>query len=404
VSILKLRYLFTGYLVLSVQGAAREKFINLAIRQGIPLWDIRHGAEQTQLCVDVDSFFDLRHLAKKSGSRLRIVRKAGLPFWQSRLLRRRGLVLGLVFFVLALYTLSSFILFVQVEGHEMLDERHILRLAEEAGVRPGVPKTGVDRDRVANQLLLSEPKLAWVGLRLQGTRLVIEVVETVEDPAVEKPGNVVAAKDGLVYDILAVTGEARVSPGDTVTRGQVLIEGILRSRLPYPAPGDEEIAKELIVRARGEVWARVWYEGYGEAGLEEVELKRTGRYIRFWTLVVDGQPVLRAGRSVVPYRDYERETAKKAVLERILRFPVELITESAYETQRHVYRRTPEQARELAAERARILAELQLPAGAAVESVSVEEAKPEQPGIFMVRYVLETKENIAREEEFPGGD
>ena len=103
-SIPKIRYAITGYLEISVEGRATEKFINLAMHQGIPLWNIRHGAEYAVLNTDVDSFFDLRHLAKRSGCRLRIRRKAGLAFLVSRLNRRRGLVAGLLIFVATLYT------------------------------------------------------------------------------------------------------------------------------------------------------------------------------------------------------------------------------------------------------------------------------------------------------------
>jgi similar to stage IV sporulation protein len=405
VSILKLRYVFTGYLVLSVEGMSREKLINLAIRQGIGLWDIEHGVERTVLSTDVDSFFDLRHLAKKTGCRLRIVRKAGLPFLQSRLSRRRGLVLGLAFFVLTLYTLSSFVLFVRVEGNERLDEGYILQLAANAGARPGVAKSSLDKDGVANRLILSEPQLAWVGIHVRGTRLIIEVVENIEEPEMDKPGHVVAMKDGLVYDILVITGEPTVQPGDTVTRGQVLIEGKLRSQIAVPQGEDPaEGVREVAVRARGEVWARVWYEGYGEAALQEVERTRTGKSVLVWTLMVDGQPVLRVGRSHVPYPEYEQETANKPLLERILRFPVEIITETSYEVERHTLKLTPEQAWELAAERARILAEFQLPVGVMVESTSVEDVELNRDGFVGVRYVLETKENIAKEEEIPGGD
>jgi similar to stage IV sporulation protein len=390
--------------VLAVEGVSREKFINLAIRQGIGLWDIRHGEERTLLCVDVDSFFDLRHLAKRTGCRLRIVRKIGLPFLQNRFCRRRGLVVGLAFFVLTLYTLSSFVLFVGVEGNERLDEEHLLRLAAVAGARPGVYKAGLDKDAVANQLILSEPELAWVGIQIRGTRMIIQVVENIEDPVMDAPGHIVAAKDGLVYDVVVITGEPVVKPGDTVRRGQILIEGVLRSRTTQPGEEGTPGSRQTAVRARGEVWARVWYEGYGEAALNEVDRIRTGRYIRSWTLLVDGQPVLRAGRSRIPYADYEQEKANKPVLERILRFPVEIITDTAFELEHIRKDLTTEQAWELATKRARILAEFQLPAGIKVESESIEEAKPGRDGFVGVRYVLETRENIAQEEEMPGGD
>lgn len=404
-SILKLRYAITGYLEISVEGRATEKFINLAIRQGIPLWNIRYGAERAVMNVEVDSFFDLRHLSRKTGCRLQITRKIGLPFLLSRLRRRRGLVAGILFFILALYTLSSFVLFISVEGNERLDTQYIRSLAAEAGVRPGMPKSRLDKDDVARRLVLTEPELAWVGIHVRGTRMVIEVVEKIRPPVdIDMPGHVVAVKDGLVYDVLVITGEPRVKPGDTVLRGQVLIEGVLRPQTPITVEEDAGPPAEVPVRARGEVWARVWYEGYGEAALVETERIRTGRHVSVWTLVVDGQPVLRVGRQKIPYAVYEQGSVKTRVLERILRFPVEIITESAYEVEEQRHEISLEQAQDLAAERARLLAEMQLPVGVVVDNITIKDVYAGDEGVVGIRYVLETRENIAKEKHHPGGD
>ena len=400
-SIPKIRYAITGYLEISVEGRTTEKFINLAMHQGIPLWNIHHGPEYAVLNVDVDSFFDLRHLAKKSGCRLRIRRKAGLSFLLSRLTRRRGLAVGLIIFVATLYTLSSFVLFVGVEGNERLRSEHIRRLAADAGARPGMPKWRLDKDEVAHQMILAEPELAWVGVHLRGTRMVIEVKEKIKEPVdMERPGHLVAAKDGLIYEVLVISGVARVASGDTVTRGQVLIEGALR---PQALGESTVIPQDAVVRARGEVWARVWYEGYGEAALVETERVPTGRFATVWTLLVDEQPILRVGRQQIPYLDYESSAVRSAIFRGILPLPVELVTESSYEIERRKQRLTPEQAHGLAAERARFLAEIQLPEGVAVESVAVTNQDSGREGIVVVRHVLETKENIAEEEDL-GGD
>lgn len=403
--ILKLRYFITGFLILSLEGMATEKFINLAIHQGIPLWDIRRSAGRAVLKTDVDSFFDLRHLAKKTGCRLHIIRKVGLPFLWNRLLRRRGLALGLCFFIVTLYTLSSFVLFISVEGNQRLEAAYIRQLAAQAGARPGVKRSRLDQDQVAAQLIALEPNIVWVGMHLRGTRLVIEVVESIAAPVdMDNPADLVAAKDGLVMDVLLITGEARVKSGDTVARGQLLIEGVLLPQLPFTAAGEDPGPAPVAVRARGEVRARVWYEGYGEAALVENERTRTGQRFRAWIVVVDGQSVLRVGRSSSIYVDSDTEAVTMGIFERILRIPVELITETTHEVL-HVERKlTVEQALDVAAQRARTLAQLQLPVGLTVVAVSVEEVELEREGFVGVRYVLETVENIAVEKEVAGGD
>lgn len=398
-SILKLWYAFTGYLVVSVRGVSTEKFINLAIRQGIPLWDIVQGTGEAVLKVDMDSFFELRHLAKKTGCRLHIQQKVGFPFFYSKLRRRRGMVVGLSIFILTLYILSSFILFISVEGADTLGEQRIRELASELGVRRGMLKTQLDKERLVNEMIILEQDIAWLSLEIKGTRLLIEVVEKINPPdEMNMPADIVAAKDGLIQDVLVIMGEPRVKPGDTVTRGQLLIEGVLVPRTTPAGPDEElEALPAVPVHARGEVWARVWYEGYGEAALQETIRTRSGRSHKNWSLVIDGQEILRLGRSLIPYRNYELETIKRSLPKRIIRVPVEIITEYAHELQLEQRKLTAEQASELAAERAMTLTNLQLPIGASVDTSYVVEVDTGKPGLVGVRYIVETIENIARE-------
>ncbi|MCR3922677.1 MAG: sporulation protein YqfD [Firmicutes bacterium] len=401
----KLRYFLTGYLLIAMRGRNVEKLINLAIRHRIPLWDIRRGADCAFLKVDIDSFFELRHLARQTGCRLRIMRKAGLPFIYSRIAKRRGLVIGFCFFMIALYALSSFILFVEVEGNENLEADYILELAEEAGIRPGLFKEHLDKEDATNQMLIAEPRLEWVGVHVRGTQLVIEVAEKIKPSVdVDTHTHLVAAKDGLVTDVLVIVGEAKVKPGDTVNRGQLLVEGILR---PQPQYAPEEGADPLLTvpaRARGEVTARVWYEGYGEAAQTEVTRIRTGRQVTSWTLLVNEETVLRIGRTRVPYAEYDTEAATKKLAERIIQFPVEIVSEIYYEVELHEKNIAAEEALEIAADRARVLAELQLPAGVGVENVTVEEITLDREGFVGIRYVMETLEDIAVEEIVNGGE
>ncbi|NLZ38968.1 MAG: sporulation protein YqfD [Firmicutes bacterium] len=400
----KLRCFFTGYLVIAVHGRAAEKMINLAIRRRIPVWDVQHRRNYICLKIDVDSFFEMRHLARQTACRLKILQKVGLPFFYRRLIKRPGLLIGLCFFVGVLYFLSSMILFIDVKGNENLKTEYILQLAEDTGIRPGIFKEKLKQNEIAQQMLIKEPKLEWVGLHLQGTRLLIEVVEKIELPAEpDTQTNLVAAKDGLVTDVLVVTGEAKVKPGDTVRRGQLLIEGVLHPESPYLSEEGAQLSP-VPVRARGEVQARVWYEGYGEAALTESIRRRTGKRITNWTLLVNEQPVLRLGRIKVPYLAYDTETISRSFSKRIIAFPVEIITETYHEVELQEKKLSRAEAIKIATKRAKTLAELQLPDGVEVKDITVEEISLAEGGIVVVRYIVETLENIAVEKTVSGGE
>ncbi|NLP36511.1 MAG: sporulation protein YqfD [Firmicutes bacterium] len=399
--ILKLQAFITGFLVIAITGRNAEKLINLALYHDIPLWDLQKETDKIVLKIDLDSFYTLRRLALRTGCRLRILHKGGFPFLYHRFTRRRGLVLGLCFFIFSLYFISSFILFVSVEGNEVLQADYIRRLAAECGAYPGMFKQRLNKNEVVNQMLLAEPQLEWVGLHVQGTRLLIEVVEDTRPPLeVEGPANLVAAKDGLITEVIVINGEARVEPGETVRRGQLLVEGVLQ---PQYTPDETGEPAPVPVRARGEVMARVWYEGYGEAALTETVRERTGSKATVWTLLVDGQSVLKVGRTEVPFSKYETEKAAKSFSERIIRFPVEIVTETHYEVLESKKSISKAQALEIARQRAKALAEFQLPSAVKIERRTYEKVLDEQD-LVGVRYVIETVENIAAAETIDGGE
>ena len=252
-------------------------------------------------------------------------------------------------------------------------------------------------------MLLAEPRLEWVGLQLVGTKLIIEVREAIEEPAeMDRPADLVAAKDGLVTEVLVFVGEAKVQPQETVRRGQLLIEGIIRPDPQYAAEGEGQKSKP--VHAQGKVIARVWYEGYGEASLTETVRVRSGRSISRRTLCIEGQPVLRVGRDSIPFARYEKVVSTQPVLERIIRVPVEVVTETFYELELQKKEITAEQARKLALARARKLAELQLPADAELIDETVEELPVQKKGLFRARCILETREDIAVSKPKNGGE
>ena len=255
--ILKLQAFLQGIWSLAVKGKNTEKLINSLCTTGFPS-GFAKDTDKIVLKIDLDSFYTLRRLASRTGCRLRILHKAGFPFLYHRALRGAALVLGLCFYFCSL--LSFFLYpFVSVEGNEVLQAEYIRHLAAECGAYPGMLKQRLNKDKVANMMLLAEPQLEWVGLHVQGTRLIIEVVEDTRPPLeIEGPANLVAAKDGLITEVIVINGEARVEPGETVRRGQLLVEGILQ---PQYTPDETWEPTPVPVRARGEVIARVWYEG-----------------------------------------------------------------------------------------------------------------------------------------------
>ncbi len=382
-----------GYLVISLEGRGVERFLNLAIARGIGFWDLKKQPAGARLSINLSSFKALRPLVRQTRCRLRIVRKAGLPFWKWRLRRRWGLVVGVIFFGAALYLATAVVWQVRVTGEDSLDEAEVLELAEQIGIRPWVWKRNLNLQDLEEELARRHADITWVGIRLRGTLVEIEIVEHIREPEFERgPADLVAAKDGLIVRVFVVDGEAQVAPGDTVVKGDLLIRGALV--IPDPALPPEQQPESVLVRARGEVEARVWYEAV--VSLEQIIVHKidTGRSRKSYTLNWPDNSLRLGGAQQDPFDKSRQEIVKWRWRWRNLSLPVELVTVTYHEILLEEIEISRNEALQLARDEAMALLRRQLPEEVTVEQLYFQEFKEQSRE--WVRAVAETREDITK--------
>lgn len=379
----------SGHLLLRVEGRGLEKFINLATNRGIYLWDIQKAGNVLLARVSIAGFRQIRPVARKTRSRVKIVKKLGLPFYWQRAHRRRGLVLGAILFILALIWLSSFIWVVEVKGTEKVDPREILRVVEQEGLRRGTLRWGLDLKRLERQVLKRVDGLTWVGITVKGARAVVEVVEKTlppADPGEDAPVNIVAARAGLITKLLVFKGQPVVQEGQVVKKGQLLVRSVVTAGEKLAAP------KPMAVRARAAVIARVWYNGYAEVSRTKILSTRTGQKVNRHSIKIRGREIILHGRQEIPFNEYEEEQRLWRV-GRNLHIPVEVITTRYYE----VHRRRQKLSVEEAAEEARELAlqglRPRIPPAAEILQVKADVVQSTED-VVGVRVTVETEEDI----------
>ncbi|OPZ73311.1 MAG: putative stage IV sporulation protein YqfD [Firmicutes bacterium ADurb.Bin456] len=401
-----------GYVTISVAGPAPEKFINMATSRGISLWEVnRSGDGSICLKVRISAIKPMRHIARRTRCRFRILRREGLPFYIARLRRRKTLALGAVFCVCVLYLLTSLVWFIEVKGNEQLSSEELLKVAAEAGLTRGVAKWQVETDAVEAKIMERLPLVAWTGVYLKGTRVIIEVSErTVPVKEDNRPAHIVAGKAGLIKEILVISGHPVVREGDTVAPGQVLISGEIPALEEQSGPGEVQKPGQKpklkrpasYVHARGIVRARVWYEGYGEVPLLEEGRRPTGRSETRISIKFEGKEIILSGSKNIPFKIYRTDTLVKSPPPwRNLTIPVELVTVKYFELLDYREERNRGEARSLAEEKALQEALASLPQNARLETQLVEEVHTGRPeNLMRVRAMLEVVEDIGTDKYF----
>ncbi len=380
-----------GFVVISLQGRGVERLLNLAVARGIGFWDLQKQKNEARLSLSLTSFRALHPLVRKTRCRLRIRRKVGLPFIKYRLRRRWGLVAGAIFFVAALYLATSVVWDVRVSGTKHFEKAEILALAEQLGIRPGVWKWKLNLHELEEEFPRRHSGIAWAGLQFHGILLEIEIVEHLPGViADDRPADLVASKDGLIERIVVIEGKAAVKVGDTVSKGDLLIEGIVNLEEGILDPEEQTQAQE--VRARGEVEARVWYEGREPLRLKRVSTELTGASRKSLYLRWKGKQLRLWGPPRNPYRSARREVRITGWRWRNLSFPVEVITLTYLEQLIDQKAISRDEALRLARQKARQKLRAQVPERVSFEQLYYQEYSENETE--WVRAVAETREEI----------
>lgn len=342
-------------ITVEIEGINLEKLLRAAADAGILVTQARRNGPR-QMCIGVYwwQMAQLRALCARSGWQIREIRE-GLAVRAGRFVRRRkALMLSLSLGVLLVGLSGRMILDVRID-HAQEHRAEVQRALDEEGVHPGRLKGAFSLDELRARLALRLPGLSFVGLRYAGSTLICDCHQATMEEAADVPGegmDIVAGESGIVTYISAGSGTPRVTPGQAVHRGQVLIAGVERTQ------GGVLHA----VQAQGQVRARVYARGEARVSMNQTATVETGRTRTRVTLCTPWQT--RRIRDAQPFdlQDVSRERLKLVGLY----LPVWRETETFSEIEVFTSPRNPGDAASMAQGAAEKMAREQCPYGASI--------------------------------------
>lgn len=230
--LLKFIRFLAGYVSFSAGGGFPERFINLCRLNKINLWELKSTGSVIFACTDCAGYKAIRKAAKKSGMKVRIERKYGLPFFLNRYSHRFGVIAGIFFCAAVICILSTRVWSVDVIGNEKIPSEQITAIFEQLGVKKGVSGNKIDITAVENSALQQFKELSWVNINFSGSTAVIEVREreVIPDEQEDKPSEIVAARDGQIIMLRPFNGTQEQKTGNAVIKGDLLISGITENK------------------------------------------------------------------------------------------------------------------------------------------------------------------------------
>lgn len=380
-------YGILGRACVRVLGASPERFINLAVAAGVRIWDVEINGNELLFMTNLSCLQALAEIQDKTGYNVEVQKESGPLVFARFLLKRKLLLAGFFCFWFVLYFLAGLVWNVQVEGLATLDRSEVLKYVQSQGLERWANWRRLDLDAIEDELYVQYPEIAWVAVERSGTHISIRIVEKEPDPLhLGHPIDIVAEYDGIISEMVVIQGHAQVKPGMTVAKGDMLIAGV-RS-------GD------TLVNAAGYIKAIVHVEGYGEAALQEVNREFTGNEALVKVLQLGERSIYLSSRKH-GFANFEIQESRR-YLRGNSRLPITLVERRYQEIELITIGYTPEQADELARNRAMRLAHQQVDEHADLIKTEIRNIGVDETYRYKVTLTIETK--IGRESQTRGED
>ena len=242
-----------GYLRISIEGYYIERFINICKKRNITIWNLKRN-KNTMLFfnVRIKEFKEVCKIVKQLNCKLKIRSKKGLPFLMYKYKKRKAFAILLIIVVFIIGLSSMYVWNVDIIEENNQELPNIRQDIEEAGIKLGTLKSKINSKEIINKIRLKRNDVAWMGIEKKGTNVIVKLVKADQKPEIVDTNeycNIVSDKTGVITKINAQNGTANVKVGDTINKGDILINGWMEGKY----------TGIRYVHAKGEIEAKVWY-------------------------------------------------------------------------------------------------------------------------------------------------
>ena len=352
-----LKYL-KGYLRIKVWGFSPERFMNLCSNKGILLWDIVRDGEVYYMCINLNGFWALKPIVKKTGTRVAVLERYGLPFFLPKMLRRKVFIAGLILAVFFWIWSSRYVWNIELNGNYQITRDVFDSFLEERSIVIGMNQDELDIRELEKEIRRQFPQVTWASARLTGTKLIIDIKENdapiiTEIHKTTEGTDLISEYGGVVVSMIVRSGVPKVSIGDTVEAGTILVEGKVpiynddtTIREYHYVDADADIILEYTISFQDQLsfdYVKKVFTGrekksyYLRFGSRQFRLPQNRPYLVYDSLIRESMPLIFQKLSIpvalgtYTYREYQNveykytiKEAENALNEKLISFLVSL--------------------------------------------------------------------------------
>lgn len=336
-----------GYLRIKVWGFSPERFMNLCSNREILLWDIVRDGETYYMNISIRGFYKLRPIVKKTGTKVAILQRYGLPFFLPVLQKRKIFLVGMFFSVAFWMWSSLYIWNIELSGNYQITQDIFESFLKEQQVTVGMRKESLNIEELEKEIRREFPQVTWTSAKLTGTKLQIDIKENdapiITDVLEEEEGgkDLVCQYEGTIISMIVRSGVPKVAIGDTVEKGAILVEG------KVPVYNEDATVREYqYVKSDADIIIEHSRNFHGNLPFDHIKKEYTGRIRkRYFVRVGEKEWKMPQDRPFLVYDSVIRES--RPLFFQKLSIPIYFGCYTHREYQNVEYEYTLEEAREL---------------------------------------------------------
>lgn len=308
-----------GYLNIEVEGVFLERFINICKAKNVLLWNIKSQKTIKLFAnIGIKDFKNIREIAKKTNTKIKIRKKCGIPFILNRYKKRKLFAAFIGIIIVFLIIVSNFIWNINIIGNENIEKEELKKILADEGLKIGAYKHKLNTNAVINKIRLARDDIAWIGITVKGTNAQVEIKETTKAPAILDENeycNIIADKEGMITKISVQNGTINAKEGDIVKPGDILAYGYLEGKY----------TGIRYVHAMANTQAKVWYSKKEKVFLNQQIPTDTGNTETKYSVYLNNFKI-NFYKTLSKFKNYDTiRTSKKPKLFSNFYLPIEII-------------------------------------------------------------------------------
>lgn len=215
---------------IDVKGNAKERYLNMCRARHFPVWDVTSDKKNDviTMCMNREDFLESKSAIRKTGVKVSVKEKSGLPFLLKKINKRRvfvaGALLGVLFLVMMMRSIWAF----EFEGTKRITDEQIVDYLESRGITIGTPIRELNYEELEQGLREQFPEITWASVSQRGTTLLIRIREREYTEILQRYDDrtdIVADVDGVIVSMIVKEGVPYVQKGDVISAGDILVGG-----------------------------------------------------------------------------------------------------------------------------------------------------------------------------------